>query len=146
MSAPDRPLVSTNEDKFAGAHATTGGESRRCHGSGFARIGTQSRAGTAFKRRPFDASGELVWLTAGGSGDRVAATRVGLGDRACRRLRRRHDPELDFGILGALHPFPPVNEPTGGPAGLDDNFMRLTSTGNPGPGGRMAVMSSVSAG
>jgi hypothetical protein len=44
------------------------------------------------------------------------------------------------GILGAVHPFPPVNEPTGGPAGANDNFMRLTSTGVQGPGGRMAVL------
>lgn len=31
----------------------------------------------------------------------------------------------------------PINASTGGPAGLDDNFLRLTSTGSFGPGGRL---------
>jgi hypothetical protein len=51
-------------------------------------------------------------------------------------------------LLGGLfppHPFPPVNVPTGGPAGAGDAFMLLTSTGfagggGPAPGSRLTVI------
>jgi hypothetical protein len=39
------------------------------------------------------------------------------------------------------HPFPPVNIATGGPDGMDDAYLRLTATGQPGPGSRLAVLS-----
>jgi hypothetical protein len=44
------------------------------------------------------------------------------------------------GLLGAAHPAPPVNIPTGGPAGADDNFLLLTSVGGTGPGSRLSVI------
>src|SRR5436190_14081933 len=31
----------------------------------------------------------------------------------------------------------PKNVPTGGPSGLNDNYLQLTSTGSDGPGGRL---------
>jgi len=34
----------------------------------------------------------------------------------------------------------PVNVATGGPAGVDDNYMLMTSTGLPGAGGRLVVL------
>jgi hypothetical protein len=34
----------------------------------------------------------------------------------------------------------PTNVATGGPAGLNDNFLRLNSLGTPGPGGRLMVL------
>jgi len=38
-------------------------------------------------------------------------------------------------------PFPPVNVPTGGPAGVADNYLRLTSTGIPDTaGGRLVAV------
>ena len=39
------------------------------------------------------------------------------------------------------HPFPPTNISAGGPDGSDDSYLRLTSLGQPGPGGRLAVLS-----
>jgi len=47
------------------------------------------------------------------------------------------------GILGAPHPAPPVNVPTGGPAGTDDGFLLLTALPDPipeAPGSRLAVV------
>src|SRR6185436_13008649 len=38
------------------------------------------------------------------------------------------------------HPFPPANVPTGGPAGIDDNYLRLTATGLNSPGGRLSAI------
>ncbi len=43
-------------------------------------------------------------------------------------------------LLGATHPSPPVNIATGGPAGLEDNFLRLTSVGGEGPGTRLVAL------
>lgn len=34
----------------------------------------------------------------------------------------------------------PVNVPTGGPAGANDNYLKLTSLGTSGPGGRLMVL------
>lgn len=42
--------------------------------------------------------------------------------------------------LGQPHPFPPVNEPSGGPGGVDDNYLRLTAIGGSGPGSRLAAL------
>ena len=36
--------------------------------------------------------------------------------------------------------FQPVNVPTGGPAGVNDNFMLMTSSGQPGAGGRLVAL------
>jgi hypothetical protein len=50
-------------------------------------------------------------------------------------------------LLGLGSPPPeslPVNVPTGGPAGLDDNFLRLTSLGTGGPGGRLTAINFMS--
>jgi hypothetical protein len=41
-------------------------------------------------------------------------------------------------LLGSPNPAPPVNVPTGGPAGMDDNFLLLTSFGGNGPGSRLS--------
>lgn len=40
-------------------------------------------------------------------------------------------------LLGAAHPGPPVNITSGGPAGADDNFLRLSAFGGGGPGSRL---------
>lgn len=40
-------------------------------------------------------------------------------------------------LFGAAHPSPPVNIATGGPAGTDDNFLRLPSVSGGGPGSRL---------
>lgn len=42
-------------------------------------------------------------------------------------------------IVGAPHPFPPVNIVTGGPAGADDNYALLTAIGGGGPGSRLSA-------
>ena len=44
------------------------------------------------------------------------------------------------GLLGAPHPAPPVNVATGGPTGLDDNYLLLTATGGVGAGSRLTVI------
>jgi hypothetical protein len=41
-------------------------------------------------------------------------------------------------LLGSPNPAPPVNVPTGGPAGVDDNFLLLTALGGNGPGSRLS--------
>lgn len=41
--------------------------------------------------------------------------------------------------VGSIVPIPPQNVATGGPAGVDDNYMQLGSTGTAGNGSRMAV-------
>lgn len=43
-------------------------------------------------------------------------------------------------LLGMSHPAPPVNVPTGGPAGADDSFLMLTSIGGDGPGSRLVAI------
>lgn len=48
------------------------------------------------------------------------------------------------GILGTLHPAPPVNVPDGGPAGGGDNYLRLTSVGGQGAGSRLTVVNPAS--
>ncbi|MCC6443301.1 MAG: PEP-CTERM sorting domain-containing protein [Armatimonadetes bacterium] len=44
------------------------------------------------------------------------------------------------GLLGAPSPAPPVNIPTGGPAGVDDNYLLLTALGGNGPGSKLAAI------
>lgn len=44
------------------------------------------------------------------------------------------------GLLGAAHPAPPVNFPSGGPLGTDDNYLRLTSLGGQGAGSRLTAI------
>jgi hypothetical protein len=43
-------------------------------------------------------------------------------------------------MIGVPLPFTPVNVASGGPRGAGDHYLRLTSTGEPGPGGRMVVI------
>jgi hypothetical protein len=43
-------------------------------------------------------------------------------------------------LLGASHPAPPVNIATGGPGGVDDNYLLLTALGGSGVGSRLAVI------
>ena len=43
------------------------------------------------------------------------------------------------GLFGATPPNPPTNEPTGGPAGVDDNFLQYASTGTSGAGSKMII-------
>lgn len=44
------------------------------------------------------------------------------------------------GPLGQTPPVPPVNQPSGGPLGLDDNYLQISSTGGSGPGSRLIAM------
>ena len=44
------------------------------------------------------------------------------------------------GLLGAAHPAPPMNVPTGGPAGVDDNYLLLTAVGGGAAGSRLTVL------
>lgn len=43
-------------------------------------------------------------------------------------------------FVGAPHPDPPVNVPSGGPGGEEDGYMLLTSVGGFGPGSRLVVL------
>jgi hypothetical protein len=55
---------------------------------------------------------------------------------------------ISIGPFNPTPPFPPANVPTGGPAGVGDNYLRLTSTGiggpPPNPNSRMAVINTSS--
>lgn len=44
------------------------------------------------------------------------------------------------GLLGFPHPAPPTNVPTGGPGGIDDNFLLLTSVGGGGAGSKLTAV------
>lgn len=44
------------------------------------------------------------------------------------------------GLLGAPSPAPPVNISSGGPAGIDDNFLQLSAIGGGGPGSKLTVI------
>lgn len=44
------------------------------------------------------------------------------------------------GLLGATHPSPPANIPDGGPLGVGDNYLQLTSLGGLGAGNRLTVI------
>lgn len=44
------------------------------------------------------------------------------------------------GLLGAPHPAPPANEPSGGPDGVDDNYLLVTSFGGGGPGSKLVAI------
>jgi hypothetical protein len=44
------------------------------------------------------------------------------------------------GLLGASHPAPPVNVSTGGPTGVDDNYLLLSALGSSGAGNRLSVI------
>jgi hypothetical protein len=44
------------------------------------------------------------------------------------------------GLLGSPHPAPPVNIPSGGPTGVDDNYLLLTAVGGGGPGSRLTAI------
>ncbi len=45
--------------------------------------------------------------------------------------------------VGSPHPEPPVNVPTGGPDGADDNYLLATASGGNGPGSRLAVRNGI---
>lgn len=44
------------------------------------------------------------------------------------------------GLLGVSHPAPPTNVSAGGPAGVDDNFLLLTSVDGGGAGSKLAAV------
>ena len=44
------------------------------------------------------------------------------------------------GLLGSPNPLPPVNVASGGPGGVNDNFLQVTSAGGQGPGSRLSVI------
>jgi hypothetical protein len=46
----------------------------------------------------------------------------------------------EVALLGAPHPAPPVNIPSGGPGGVDDNYLQLSAIGGSGPGNRLTVI------
>lgn len=43
-------------------------------------------------------------------------------------------------LLGASHPSPPANIPSGGPAGVDDNYLQVTSIGGSGAGSKLVAL------
>lgn len=43
-------------------------------------------------------------------------------------------------LLGASHPSPPANIPSGGPAGADDNYLLVTSVGGSTAGSKLVVL------
>jgi len=43
-------------------------------------------------------------------------------------------------LINQTHPAPPVNVPSGGPAGVDDNYLQLTALGGGGPASRLSVI------
>lgn len=43
-------------------------------------------------------------------------------------------------VLGQPHPQPPENVPSGGPSGVDDNYLRITSFGGQGAGSRLVAI------
>jgi len=45
----------------------------------------------------------------------------------------------NWGGSFATPPGPPVNIPSGGPAGVDDNYLQITSIGGSGPGSKLAT-------
>lgn len=47
---------------------------------------------------------------------------------------------VGIGPGGGGHPEPPTNITTGGPGGVDDNFLRLTAVGGQGPGSRLSTI------
>jgi hypothetical protein len=49
---------------------------------------------------------------------------------------------MDWGVCGA-HPTPPANIASGGPGGIADNFLQLTSGGAGGPGSKLAAFNTV---
>src|SRR5215217_6443564 len=46
-------------------------------------------------------------------------------------------------FVPGMSPNPPINEPTGGPAGVGDGFLQLRSSGLEGSGGRLAVLNPI---
>lgn len=42
--------------------------------------------------------------------------------------------------MGGAHPAPPANVASGGPAGADDNYLRLTAVGGAGQGSRLSAI------
>jgi hypothetical protein len=48
--------------------------------------------------------------------------------------------EWSIGSIFGGHPAPPANVPSGGPAGVDDNYLRLTALGGGGAGSRLSVL------
>ena len=51
------------------------------------------------------------------------------------------DGTTDGWATGGASPNPPVNVPDGGPTGIGDAFLRLVSSGNAGPGGKLVGIS-----
>jgi hypothetical protein len=43
-------------------------------------------------------------------------------------------------FVPGMSPNPPANSPTGGPGGIGDAYLALSSNGGMGPGGRLAVL------
>lgn len=47
---------------------------------------------------------------------------------------------VGIGPVGGVHPAPPANIATGGPAGGGDNYLQLTAVGGGGPGSRLSAL------
>lgn len=67
---------------------------------------------------------------------------VGFAQVSAGQVDDFEDGTVQNWIIGASGAFSPVNVPTGGPAGVDDNFLEYTSTGTNGVGSRMAFFNS----
>ena len=50
---------------------------------------------------------------------------------------------MNWGVGAGGHPTPPANSNSGGPGGIADNFLQLTSGGAGGPGSRLAAFNTV---
>ena len=47
---------------------------------------------------------------------------------------------IGWHVGNPTHPAPPVNVPTGGPAGVDDAYLQIQAFGGEGPGSRLSVL------
>lgn len=71
------------------------------------------------------------------SADRASAVSIGLIDT----FEDGTTANWRINLLGmGSDDFQPINIPSGGPAGVDDNFMVMRSSGLPGPGGRLVAL------
>ena len=72
----------------------------------------------------------------------ILASFVGFAQVSAGQVDDFEDGTVQNWIIGASGAFSPINVATGGPAGVDDNFLEYTSTGTSSIGSRMAFFNS----